>query len=130
MNSGILSAEYCPFGKHSQTTQAGWLACIHCGVSNDPIVEGQIDAVMVPVIGHWTDINTGADQFRGANLGGSAGIQHILGFSGHVDPEILDTILVPAGIGDFLRMDWLSPGLILRTAAQGVLTMITHRDTS
>ena len=130
MGSGILPAEHRPLGKHGQAAHRRRTAGPHCRIGQYLIKESQVDGVVVPVEGHGVDVDGGVDQLRRPDLSRSSGVQNRLGLPGQVHPQILDAVLIPAGIGDLLGMDGQSAAQILRSALQCFKAAFTHGDTS
>jgi hypothetical protein len=85
---------------------------------------------MVPVKGHRLYIYISIKQLCAPDLGPGAFVQHILGASGEINPQILDTILIPAGVRDLLGMDGQGAAQILGSAFHGIMTVFSHGNTS
>ena len=130
VGAGVLAAEDGALRKQGQTADSRRTAGADGGVGDDFIIEGQVDGVVIPVEGHGGDVDGGVDQLRGADLGRGGGVQHRLGFPGQVDPEVLDAVLIPAGIGDLLGMDGQGAAQVLGPAFKGVVAVFTHGNTS
>ena len=82
MCPAVFAAENGPFGENSETVQRSGAGIAHHGISQYPVVEGQVDAVMVPVEGYGLYINIGSDEFRAADPGVGGGVQKGLGAGG------------------------------------------------
>ena len=130
MGAGVFAAEDGAFGKQRQAADGGGAAGGYGGVRQDLVEKGQIDGIVVRVEGHRGDVDGGIDQLRRAHLRHPRSIQHRLGFPGQIDPQILDAVLIPAGIGNLLGMDGKGAAQLLRPAPQGVMTAFTHGNTS
>lgn len=124
VGTAVFPAEDGPFGKDRKAIQRSGPGDADYGISKDPVVEGHIDAVMIPVEGYGLHIYICIEQFRAADPGVGAGIQKRLGAGGQIDPQILDAVLVTAGIGDLAGMDGHGLAQLLRVAAQGVQGLI------
>ena len=123
------SAEDSPLGEHGQAVEGGGAAAAYYGIGQHPVVEGYIHTVMVPVEGHGLHINIGIQKLGAADPGAGGAVQQALGAFGQVDPQIFDTVFIPAAVGDFAGVN----GHRLRLAAacaEGVLTVIRHGNTS
>ena len=130
MGAGVFAAEDSPLGEQGQTADGGGAAGGHGGVRNDFIIEGQVDGVVIPVEGHRAHIDGGMDQLRRADLCRAGGIQNSLGFPGQIDPQVLDAVLIPAGVGDLLGMDGQGAAQVLGTERKLITAMVTHGITS
>ena len=122
----VLAAQHCPFGKHSQTVQRSGAVGADGGIGENAVVEGYIDAVVIPVKCHRLHINVCVQQLGAAHPGTGRRIQQALRASGHVNPKILDAVLVAAGVGDLSCVNGHGLPQILGIAAQGVLTILRH----
>ena len=58
----VLSAEYRPFGEGGQPRQGRWPVGTHDGIGQNPVVKGDINAIVVPVEGHGLHIHVGVEQ--------------------------------------------------------------------
>ena len=130
MGAVILAAEDGPLGKQRQSADGSRTAGPHGGIGDHFIIEGQIDGIVVPVEGQGADIHSGIDELRRAHLRRGCGIEHRLRLPGQIDPQILDAVLIPAGIGDLLGMDGQGAAQILGSAFHGIKTAFTHGNTS
>jgi len=130
VGAAVFSAENRPFGKYCQTVQGSGPGTADGGISQDPVVEGYIDAVVIPVKGHRLHIDICVQQFRTAYPGTGGCVQQCLGTLGQKDPQIFNAILIPAAVGDFSGVDGHSLPQILRITAQAALALIRHVHTS
>ena len=128
--SALFPAKHRPLGEYRQAVEGCRAASAYGGICQDPIVEGCIDTVVIPVEGHRLHINVSVKQFRTADLGSGCGVQKGLGACGQIDPQILDAILIPAAVCDLSGVDGEGTAQILRSALQGALAIIRHGDTS
>ena len=78
MGAAILTAENGPLGKDCQTADGGAAAVPGCGICQNPVIKGDIDAVMVAIEGHGLYFNGGIEQFRAADLGAAGIVQNRL----------------------------------------------------
>ena len=78
----VFSAEYSPFAEDGQSLQGGRTAAADNGICQDPVIESQFNAVVIPVECHRFHINVGGDQFGTANPCVDSGIQNGLGVCG------------------------------------------------
>jgi hypothetical protein len=60
---------------------------------------------MVPVKSHRFHINVGVQQFGATDSYTGCGIQRALGAFCQKDAKILNTVLIPAAVGDFSGVD-------------------------
>ena len=79
---------------------------------------------MVPVKGYRLHIDIRTDQLSAPYPGSGAAVQQGLGAGGQVHGQILDAVLVTAGIRDFSCVDRHGLAQIGRIAAQDVLTLV------
>ena len=105
VGAGIFAAEDRPLGKQRQPAHCRRTAGPDHRIRQDLVVEGQIDGIVVPVEGHGIDIDGGINELCRTDLRCRGSVQHRLGFPGQVHPQILDAVLIPAGVGNFLGMD-------------------------
>ena len=82
MGAAVLSPENSPLGEDRQTVEAGGTACADDRIGDDPIVEGDVDAVVAAVEGGRFYLDVRVQQLGAANPGGGAGIQNALGAGG------------------------------------------------
>ena len=82
MGPAVLTAEDGPFAEYSQTVQRCGAAVAHSGISQDLIVEGDVDTVVVPVKGHRLHLNVRMQQLRAADLCPGGRVQDLLGPGG------------------------------------------------
>lgn len=75
----VLAAEDGPLGEHCKTVKRRGMDGTGDGIGQNLIVEGHINAIMVPVEGHRLHINIGIKQFGAADSGTGGRIQHTLG---------------------------------------------------
>ena len=130
VGAAVFAAEDSPLGEQRQTADGGGAAGPHGGIGDDLVVEGQVDGIVVPVEGHRADIDGGVDQLRRTDLRRSRSVEHRLGFPGQVYPQVLDAVLIPAGVGDLLGMDGQGTAQVLGPAFQRFMTAFTHGNTS
>lgn len=78
MGAAVLTAENGPFGEDSQTTDGGTAAVPGCGICQNPVIKGDVDAVMMAIEGHRLYFNGGIEQFRAADLGAAGAVQNCL----------------------------------------------------
>ena len=100
VGAALLAAEDCPLGEHRKAVKCCRPAGAYCGIRQDPVIECNIDAVMLPVESHLLHLNIGIKQLCLADFCPAGSIQNFLGTSGQVDPQILDAVLIPAAVGD------------------------------
>ena len=130
MGPTVLTAEHRPLGKYRQAVKGGGPRLADGGIGQDPVVEGDVDAVVIPVKGHRLHIDIGMQQLGAPHPGPGAAVQQGLGAFGQIDPQILDAVLIPAGVGDLPGVNGHGLVEILGIAAQGVLALFRHMDTS
>jgi len=130
VGAALLAAEDNPFGEDCQTAQRGRAVGPHNGVGQDPVVEGDVDAVVVSVKGHGLHVYVGAEKLRAADPGTGGAFQHPLGTGGQIDRQVLYAVFVPTGVGDLSGVDGHGLPQIVGIAAQGVRTLICHGITS
>ena len=82
VGAAVLAAEDGPFGEYGQTVQCGGAAGAYHRVGENPVVEGDIDAVMVAVESHGLHINISGQQLRAAHPGVGGSVQNCLGTCG------------------------------------------------
>lgn len=75
-------------------------------------------------------VNVGVQQLGTAHLSTGSRIQNLLRSGGQIHPQILDAVLIPAGVGDFSGVNGHGTPQILGAAAQRVLSLLRHMDTS
>ena len=126
----VLAAEDGPLGEDGEAAEGGGHGGAGHGVGQDLIVEGHIDAVVVAVKGHGLHINVGVQEPGGADLDPGGAVQDLLGRTREPDPQVLDAVLVTAGIGDLSRVDGHGLPQIVGPAAQGVHALFGHDITS
>ena len=127
VGAAFFAAEYRPFGEHGKAVEGGGAAAAYHRVGKDPVVEGHIHTVVVPVEGYGFHIDVGIEQFGAADPGAGSAVQQALGACGQIDPQVFDTVFVPTAVGDLAGVD--GHGLRLAAArADGVLTVIRHGE--
>ena len=124
MCPAVLTAEDGPLGKYGKTVQGCGAAGAHHSVGQDPVVEGDVDAVVVPVEGHRLHIDECIKKLCAPHPGVGAAVQDALGTGGQVDPEILDAVLIPAGVGDLSGVDGHGLPQVAGITAQDVVTLL------
>lgn len=82
VGTAVLAAENGPLGEDGKTVQGGGTGTAHHGICQDAVVEGHVDAVVVPVEGHGLHIDVGGQQLGAADPGVGAGVQNGLGAGG------------------------------------------------
>ena len=115
----VLSAEHSPLGKGGQTAQRHRPGGADGGIGQDPVEEGDVHTVVMPVKGYRLHINVGIHQLGLADPDIRSSIQKLLRGAGQINSQILDAILVAAGIGDFSHVN-----------GHGVLALFAHGDPS
>jgi hypothetical protein len=130
MGAGVFTAEHRALAEQGQAADGGGTAGSHGGIGDDLVVEGQIDGIVVAVKGHRAHVDGRVDQLRRADLGPGGSIQDPLGLPGQVDPQVLDAVLIPAGIRYLPGMDGHGAAQILGPALQTVTAAFTHGNTS
>ena len=128
MSPAVLAAEHRPLAEDPKTIQGGGAAGANQGIRQNPVVEGDVDAVVVPVKGHRLHIDIRMDQLGTADPDIGRGVQKLLRAGGEIDPQILDAVLIPAGVGDFSGVD--GHGLLAAVAARRVPALVWHGKTS
>ena len=98
--------------------QAGYT---HRCVRQNAVVESQVDAVVIAVKGYRFYINISIQKIRAADLGTGAAVQNLLRTGGQIDTQILNTILIPAAVGDLLGMDGKRLPQVIGAAADAPL---------
>ena len=78
----VLAAENGTLGKHCQAVKGGRTGIANDGVCQDPVVEGDINTIVIAVKGHRLHFNIGKQQFRTPNPCAGSRIQQRLGPSG------------------------------------------------
>jgi hypothetical protein len=124
MGPAVFTAEYGPFGEHSQTIEGGRPGGTYHRICQNPVIESDINAVVVSVKGDRLYINMGIQKLCAADPGIGCGVQKLLGTGGQVDPEIFNAIFIPAGIGDFSRVYGHGLTQVTGIAAQGVHSLL------
>lgn len=79
VGSAFFAAEYGPLGEYGQAVKGGGAAAAYHGVGQNAVVEGHIDAVVIPVEGHRLHINVGVEQFGAADFCAGGTVQQALG---------------------------------------------------
>ena len=82
VGAAVLAAQNRSFGEYRQAVQRRGAAGAHHRVCQNPVVEGDIDAVMVAVESHGLHINISGQQLRAAHPGVGGGVQKRLGAGG------------------------------------------------
>lgn len=82
MCPAVFPAENRPFVEDRQTLHGGGAGSADHGIRQDPVIEGQVDAVVVAVKSHRLHIDIGGNQLRTADPGVGCGIQNGLGAGG------------------------------------------------
>ena len=82
MGAAVLAAENGPLAEYRQTVEGGRPVGANHRIGQDPVVEGDVDAVVIPVKGHRLYVDIGIKQFGGAYLGGGAVVQQLLAAGG------------------------------------------------
>lgn len=126
----LLAAEHHPLGKDGKAAQGRRAAGADHGIRQHPIEKGDVDAVMAAVKGHGADVYVGAQQLRAPDSRPGGALQGPLGAGGEIDGQVLNAVLVPAGVGDFAGVNGHCLPQVVGTAAQGVGTLISHGITS
>ena len=82
MGPAVLTAENGPLGEYGKTVQWGRAAGGGNALSQNPVVEGDIDAIMMAIEGNGFYTDVGVDQFGAAYPDIGGGIQQLLGAGG------------------------------------------------
>lgn len=82
MCPAVLAAQNGPLVEDRRAAQCHGTVAAHNGIGQDLIVEGDVDAVMVPVEGHRLHFDIRIDQLRAARLHAGGGVQNGLGTFG------------------------------------------------
>ena len=130
MGADLLAAEHHPLGKDRQAAEGGGPVGADDGIGQNAVEERDVDAVVVAVKGHGLYVYVCAHEFRAADPGAGGAVQDPLGAGGQVDGQVLDAVLIPAGIGDFAGVDRHGLPQLVGIAAQGVGALISHEITS
>ena len=130
MGPAVLTAENCPLGKYRQAVQADRSGAANGGIGQDPIVEGHVDAVVIPVESHRLHIHVSIQKIRTADLDPGTAVQHRLGTPGQIDPQVFDAVFIPAAVGDLSGVDGKRLAQVFTAALQTALAIVTHGDTS
>lgn len=78
----VFAAEDGPFIEDSKAVQCGRAAGTHHCIGQNPVEEGDVDAVVIPVKGHRFHVDVGIDQLCTADLDVSGAVQLGLGAIG------------------------------------------------
>ena len=82
MCPAVFPAKHRPFAEYGQTLQRRGAVAARHRIGQDPVVEGQVDAVVIPVKGHRFHVDVGIDQLCTADLDVSGAVQLGLGAIG------------------------------------------------
>ena len=126
----VFAAEDGPLGEYCQAAEGGGHGGAGGGVGQDLIVEGDIDAVVVAVEGHGFHIDIRVQKPCGAHPDPGGAVQKLLGAGGEPHPQVLDAVLVTAGVRDLPCVDGHGLAQVIRCAPQGVHTLLGHKITS
>ena len=105
MGPAVFAAEDCPLGERGQTVKSGGAAATDYCIGQDPVVEGYIDTVVIPVESHGFNINVNIEKFSTADPGAGGVIQQALRAFREIDPQIFNAIFIPAAICDLPCMN-------------------------
>ena len=105
MCAAILTAQHSPLGEAGQTVQRGGAVAPYHSIGQNPIVEGDVDTIMVPIKSHRLHIDVGVQQFSATDSDAGGGIQRALRAFGQEDPQIFNAVLITATVGDFSGVD-------------------------
>ena len=126
VGAAFLAAEDDALGKDRQAAQRGRTIGADNGVGEDAVVEGDVYTVVVPVKGHRLYIYVGAQQLGTADPGVCGAVQSPLRARSQVNRQVLDTVFVPTGIGDFPGVNGHCLAQLIGVAAQGIVALISH----
>ena len=126
----VLAAEHRPLGEYRQAAEGSGHGRSRHGVGQDLIVEGHVDAVVIAVEGHGFHIDVGVQEPGGADLHPGGAVQELLGRPREPDPQILDAVLVTAGVRDLSGVDGHGLPQVIGHAPQGVHALFGHDITS
>ena len=82
MGAAVLAAENCPLGEDGQTVKGCRPGSADDSIRQHLIVEGYIDAVVVPVEGYRLHIDIGVQKLGTADLCVGTGVQQLLAAGG------------------------------------------------
>ena len=78
MGAAVLAAENGPFGEDRKTVKRGRPGCADYRVSQNLVVEGYVDTVVIPVESHRLHLDGGIEKLGAADFGAGGGIQNLL----------------------------------------------------
>lgn len=120
MGVAVFPAEYGTFGEHRKPIECSRPRHPNHSIRQHPVVEGDVDAIVIAVKGDGLHIDVTIQKFCTAHPGIGTGIQQSLRTCGEKDPQVFNAVFIPAGIGDFSCADGHGLTQILGIAAQGI----------
>ena len=78
VGAAVLAAQNGPLGKDGQTADGGAAAVAAGGISQNPVIEGDIDAVMMAVERNWLYFDGSIEKLCAADLGAAGIVQNCL----------------------------------------------------
>ena len=82
VGTAVFPAEDGPLGENRKAVQGGGPGAAHHSIGENPVVEGHVDAVVIPVKGHGLHIDIGGQKLCAADPGVGAAVQNGLGAGG------------------------------------------------
>ena len=78
VGTAVFAAKNSPFGEYGQPADGGTAAVSGDGIGQNPVVERNVDAVMMPIEGHRLHFDGGIEQFSASDLGTVCVVQNRL----------------------------------------------------
>ena len=82
MGAAVFSAQHCPLGENGKTGEGGGAILTDGGIGQNPVVECNVNAVVVAVEGHRFYFNSRVQKLGAAYLCAGAGVENRLGTGG------------------------------------------------
>ena len=105
LGAALAAEEDDPLVEHAQAADLDGTGGAHKGVGGDAVEVADVHGEEAPVEADGLHVDVHIEQLSLAGADGHSPVNGALGALGGVEAQILDTVLIPAGVEDFLGMD-------------------------
>jgi hypothetical protein len=101
-------------------------AVAHRAICQNPVIEGSVYTIVIAIKGHRLYIYISIQQFRAPDLCPGTFVQNVLRASCEVNPQVFDTVLIPAAVGNLSGVNGKGLLQIFDVAAHTSGAMLRH----
>lgn len=103
--AAFTAEEQHPLVEHGQPADLRRAGAADKGLCGDAVVVADVHAVKAPVVAGGLYVDVRLQQLGPAPADAEGAVDHSLGGTGGVDPQVLDAVLIPAAVVDLLGVD-------------------------